>query len=155
MYTCTWLCAGTTSKCYICILLCILYVKVLYSWKSWWELKFGGWPPNCHCKNIGGFKFGGSVRHCHMYIGKFEILADFNLAVAKTDHQTAKFNSLPNFPAIRYLVCNVCPYKWSPHLNSNYNGWDSPRCISSTSSIFLAGKFWRWSLPSRRWISLS
>ena len=31
-----------------------------------------------------------------------EILADFNLAVAKVNHQTTKFNSPPNFPAIRY-----------------------------------------------------
>ena len=26
-------------------------------------------------------------------------VADFNLAAAKADHQTAKFNSPPNFPA--------------------------------------------------------
>ena len=65
-------------------------------------IKFGGWAPNRYCKNIGGFKFGGSVRDRHMYICKYEILAHFNLAVAKVDHQTAKFNSPPNFPAIRY-----------------------------------------------------
>ena len=40
-----------------------------------------GWPPNHHCKNIGEFKFGGSV-----------ILADYNLIVAKVDHQTTKFS---------------------------------------------------------------
>ena len=26
------------------------------------------------------------------------------MAVAKADHQTAKFNSPPNFPAIRYVM---------------------------------------------------
>ena len=30
-----------------------------------------------------------------------KILADFNLAVVEVDLQTAKFNSPPNFPAIR------------------------------------------------------
>ena len=39
--------------------------------------------PNRHCKNVGRFKFGGSVRdHRHTYICKYEILAEFNLAVA-------------------------------------------------------------------------
>ena len=32
---------------------------------------------------------------------KYEVLADFNLAVAKIGRQTAKFNSLPYFPAVR------------------------------------------------------
>ena len=51
-------------------------------------IKFGSWPPNHHCKKFGGFKFGGSVKDHHMYIiCKCEILANFNLAVAK---QTAK-----------------------------------------------------------------
>ena len=31
-----------------------------------------------------------------------KFLADFNLAVVIIDRQTAKFNSLPNFPARRY-----------------------------------------------------
>ena len=54
------------------------------------EIKFGSWAPNHHCKNIGRFKFGGLVRDRHMYIFKYEILADFSLVVAR---QTAK---LPN-----------------------------------------------------------
>ena len=61
-------------------------------------------PQIANCENIGRFKFGGSVRDCHTYICKYEILADFNLVVAKTDHQTAKFNSPPNFPAIQYTL---------------------------------------------------
>ena len=60
-------------------------------------IKFGGWAPNHHCKNIGRFEFGSSVRDRHTYICKYEILVDFNLAVAR---QTAK---LPNFPAIQYV----------------------------------------------------
>ena len=39
-----------------------------------------------------------------MYICKYEILAHFNLVVAKVDRQIAKFNSPPNFPAILYIV---------------------------------------------------
>ena len=45
-------------------------------------IKFGGWALNRHCKGIGGFKFGSLVRDCHTYICKYEILVDFNLAVA-------------------------------------------------------------------------
>ena len=40
-------------------------------------------------------------RHTYIYTNK-KILADFNLAVVKADHESAKFNSLPNFPAIQY-----------------------------------------------------
>ena len=36
-----------------------------------------------------------------------EILVDFNLAVAKADRQTAKFNSPPKFPAIQYILTQV------------------------------------------------
>ena len=32
------------------------------------RIKFGGWAPNCHCKNIGGFKFASSVRDHHKHI---------------------------------------------------------------------------------------
>ena len=45
----------------------------------------------------------GSVRDHQTYICKYEILADFDLAVAKVDHQTVKFNSLPKFPAISIM----------------------------------------------------
>ena len=33
-------------------------------------------------------------------------MADFNLAVVTIDRQTAKFNSPPNFPAVRYAFFN-------------------------------------------------
>ena len=65
-------------------------------------IKFDGWAPNQHFKNISGFKFGGSVRDRHMYICKYEILADFNLVIAR---QTTK---LPNFPAIQYSCYQYC-----------------------------------------------
>ena len=36
-----------------------------------------------------------------MYIiYKYEVMADFNMVVAKVDHQTTKFDSPPNFLAI-------------------------------------------------------
>ena len=66
-------------------------------------------------KNIGRFKFGSLVRDRHTYICKYEILVDFNLVVAKLDHQTAKFNSPPNFPSIRYI-----PLVIPDHCNSVY-----------------------------------
>ena len=54
-----------------------------------------------------------------MYICKYEILAHFNLAVAKVDRQTAKFNSPPNFPAIRYsLTIGTCVHV---HVSSAVN----------------------------------
>ena len=56
--------------------------------------------PNRLCKNIGRFKFGGSVRDHHTYICKYEILAEFNLAVA---NQTTK---LPNL--ILHQIFRLC-----------------------------------------------
>ena len=38
-------------------------------------------PKISYYKNIGGFKFGGSVWDRHMCICEWEILADFNMAV--------------------------------------------------------------------------
>ena len=55
-------------------------------------IKFGGWAPNRYYKNIGRFKFGGLVRDRHTYICNYEVLVDFNLAVAKLDRQTARFS---------------------------------------------------------------
>ena len=51
--------------------------------------KFGGWAQNGHNKNISGFEFGGLVKdhHTYMYICKYEIMTDFNLAVVKVDCQ--------------------------------------------------------------------
>ena len=47
--------------------------------------KFGGWALNRHCRNIGGFKFGGSVRDLHTY--NYMVLGG-----RKLDRQTAKFS---------------------------------------------------------------
>ena len=46
-------------------------------------IKFGSWALNRHYTNIGAFKFGSSVRDCHMYICKYEILVNFYLVVAR------------------------------------------------------------------------
>ena len=54
-------------------------------------IKFGGWVPNGHCKDIGGFKFGDSVRDCHSIYASKKFWQIFNLAVAQADCQTAKF----------------------------------------------------------------
>ena len=58
-------------------------------------IKLAVGPQIAIAKNIGRFKFGGLVRDRHTYIiCRYEILADFNLAVAR---QTAK---LPNLIAL-------------------------------------------------------
>ena len=77
-----------------------------YSWKYWRELNLAIGAQIAIAKNIGGFKFGSSVWDCHniIYICKYEILADFNLAVAR---QTAK---PPNFPALQYDVIDPFNY---------------------------------------------
>ena len=49
-----------------------------------------------------------------MYICKYEILADLNLAVAKIDYQTVKFNSPPNFPVI-YTYNIIWYYDFTYH----------------------------------------
>ena len=54
-----------------------------YSWKYWRELNLA----------VGS------------QIAISNVLADLNLAVAQAVRQTAKFNSPPNFPAIRYAKC--------------------------------------------------
>ena len=47
------------------------------------------------------------IPYHHTYIRAEGSLADFNLEVVKSDRQTAKFNSSPNFPVIRYPICNA------------------------------------------------
>ena len=68
----------------VCTIVC-MYVHFVYiavEPEIMAGIKFGGWALNRQCKNIGGFKFGGSVRDRHTHICKYEILAEFNLAVA-------------------------------------------------------------------------
>ena len=73
-------------------------------------IKFGGLAQNRYCKNIGGFKFGSSVRDHHTYtsmrLGNF---GGFQFGGWNIDRQTAKFNSPQNFQAIRYtrFSCQV------------------------------------------------
>ena len=57
-----------------------------YSRKYWWELSLAVGPQIANAKT----------------------LADFNLAVAKTDRQTTKFSFPSNFPAIRYDNFCIC-----------------------------------------------
>ena len=67
-------------------------IEVALYLEIWWELT-STWSQNYDYKNIGGFKFGSLERDCHMCISKCEILGDFNMAVAKVDHKSAKSNS--------------------------------------------------------------
>ena len=38
--------------------------------------------------------------YMYMHMLVYEIMVDFSLTVIKADHQTPKFNFLPNFPAV-------------------------------------------------------
>ena len=65
------------------------------------KIKFGSWIPNRHCKNIGEFKLGGSVRNYHIYMKYW-----WNL-ISRLQRQIANppnLNSPLNFPAIRYTI---------------------------------------------------
>ena len=57
-------------------------------------IKFGGWAPNYHCKNIREFKFGSLVRDRkgspYVYYNTMQV------------RNTAKFNSPPTFLAMLY-----------------------------------------------------
>ena len=63
-------------------------------------IKFGRLGRKRRFSHYSGLKFGGMVRYRHTYVHargkKFGGLNAYR--------QTAKFNSPPNFPAIRYLV---------------------------------------------------
>ena len=60
---------------------------------------FGSWALDDHCKNIGGFKFGGSAWDHHTYTCKYEIiLEEFNLAVASLTTKSPKL-----------IICQISP----------------------------------------------
>ena len=69
---------------------CYVIVNVRASADEYYRIagKIGGLIPNDVFNTIRGLKFGGMVQ----YNGGLN-----------TYRQTAKFNSLPNFPAIRYV----------------------------------------------------
>ena len=67
------------------------------------------WPQLSLTQNLADFNLadraaGMCCAQCHDLI-----LADFNLAVGLSICQTAKLNSSPNFPAIRYICSNKVP----------------------------------------------
>jgi hypothetical protein len=58
---------------------------------------------------IGGYKFGGTGTIATLSAGVYvvgTILADLILVVRQEMCQSAKYNSPPIFPAIRYLVAD-------------------------------------------------
>ena len=61
----------------------------------------GNIGPKRRFSHYSGLKFGGMVRYRHTYMHAEKFLADFNFGGLKAYRQTAKFNSPPNFPAIR------------------------------------------------------
>ena len=68
-------------------------------------IKFGSLALNRHCKNIGGFKFGG-LKLYGSTCSQGNIvrnLVDFNLVV---ERQTTK---APNFPAVQTIIIHTVP----------------------------------------------
>ena len=51
----------------------------------------------------------------YVYYASMKYWRIFNLAVAKVDHQTTKFNSPPNFLAIRYSILHDCPMTFAEY----------------------------------------
>ena len=75
---------------------------ILYSRKYWQELNLAIGPKSAIAKILAGLRFGTGSPHVYTCMQ----VRNFNLAVAKADSQTAKFNSLPSFPAIQYSSLN-------------------------------------------------
>ena len=66
----TWMVlTGTSSAATMAQITCNpnIIIVLLYSQKYWQELTLAIGPQICHCKNIGRFKFGDSVRDRHTY----------------------------------------------------------------------------------------
>ena len=68
-------------------------------------IKFSGWAQNCQCENIGGFKFGGSVRDRHMYYVSKKYWWILIWWLQKADYQTAKFTCSNNHKFSTRKVC--------------------------------------------------
>ena len=83
-------------------------------------IKFGGWEIAI-CKNIGGFKFGGSVRNHHTYICKYEILVDFNLVIAR--RTTKPPNLIPRQIFRLYGTCRKVAWEWPGDEASIYTSY--------------------------------
>ena len=86
----------------------------------------GRWAPNHHCKNIGGFKFGGSVRDRHTYM--HASMKYWRILIWQLQRQTTK---PPNFPAIRYMcIWDTVQDRKSDHF---------PSCLSRFPSFRYRG----------------
>ena len=90
---------------------------------------------------------GGSLRDHHTYnntgICKYEILADFTLAVAMVDHQTTKFNSPPNFLAIQYPICCAPDLQFAEYYTLHGNVLCMISNITQTSKAYMTSYIYR------------
>ena len=77
---------------------------VPHSRKYWRELNSADWPQLALTLNLVDFNLADSTAGIRCAQCQYLILADFNLAVGVSICQTAKLNSSPNFPAIRYAI---------------------------------------------------
>ena len=80
-------------------------------------IKFGRLASTSVNKNISGFLIWQFSTGSPYVCTRVRNLANFNLAVAKADHQITKFNSPPNFSAIRYIIRE----NYSNHVPLVYN----------------------------------
>ena len=86
-----------------------MHCSLPYSRKYWWELNLAFGSQIAIAKVLVDLNlvvwYGIAIR---IYASK-KFWLILNLAVSRADRQTAKFNSPPNFPAIRYINLN-CPH---------------------------------------------
>ena len=84
-------------------------MHIPYSQKYWWELNLAVEPKIAIATVLADLNsvvwYGITIRKIYANMKYWQI---FNLAVAKGDHKTAKFNSPPNFLAIRYSILHDC-----------------------------------------------
>ena len=79
-------------------------MQLPYSRKYWWSKNSAVWPPKRYVVMLTEFKFGRFIDFSPMAPMSANILAGLKFGGSEKDRQTAKFNSPPNFPAIRYFV---------------------------------------------------
>ena len=75
--------------------------NILYSQKYWRDLDLAVGSQNAILNVLADLNLVVRYRITIRIYASKKILADFNLVVAQANCQTAKFNSLPNFPALR------------------------------------------------------
>ena len=88
-----------------------VFFQLLYSQKYWWELYLAVGSQIATAKVLVDLNLAIRYRITIRIYASKKFWADFNLAVAHADRQTAKFNSLLNFSSytVWLLLCHSEP----------------------------------------------